>query len=165
MIDYSQNQKRRFADEIYLQMKTNNDIYVLVGDLGYRVWDQVRNDFPKRFINTGAAEQSLIGISVGLALNGKIPIAFTVSSFLLYRPFETVRYYINKEKIPVKLVGSGRDRDYFDHGFSHWAEDDKKIMKIFSNIKAVWPKTADEVTQLVPKMIKDNEPWYINLKR
>lgn len=165
MTDFSKNQKRRFADELYLQMKKNDKIYLLVGDLGYKVFDQIRVDFPKRFINTGAAEQALIGISVGLALEGKIPIAFTVSSFLLYRPFETIRYYINKEKIPVKLIGSGRDQDYLDHGFSHWAEEDKKIMKIFNNINSVWPNSADEVSKIVPKIINDGKPWYVNLKR
>lgn len=165
MKDFSQNQRRRFADEVYKQMKTNKNIYVLVGDLGYRVWDQVREEFPSRFINTGAAEQALVGISIGLALKGKIPIASTISSFLISRPFETIRNYINREKIPVKLVGSGRDRDYLDNGFSHWFEEDRKIMKIFSNVNAIWPKTADEVTQLVPKIINDGKPWYINLKR
>lgn len=165
MTDYSQNLRRRFADEIYLAMKKNKDIVLVTGDLGYRIWDQVKRDFPERFINVGAAEQSLIGISVGLALEGKIPITFSITPFLLYRPFETIRNYIDHEKIPVKLVGSGRNRDYEHDGFSHWSEEDKEIMKIFKNITSVWPKTADEVSLIVPKLLSDNKPWYINLKR
>ena len=70
MIDYSQNLRRRFADEIIKQMKINEKIIVVTGDLGYRIWDDIRVEFPTRFINVGAAEQSLIGISVGLALEG-----------------------------------------------------------------------------------------------
>jgi transketolase len=165
MIDYSQNLRRRFADEILKQMYTNNKIYVVTGDLGYRIWDQVRIQFPKNFINVGAAEQSLIGISVGLALEGKTPIAFSITPFLLYRPFETIRNYVNYEKIPVKLVGSGRDKDYSHDGISHWCEEDRDILKIFSNIKSAWPETADEVSKIVPNMINDTKPWYINLKR
>jgi len=165
MTDYSQNLRRRFADEIYLAMKKNKNIVLVTGDLGYRIWDQVKQDFPERFINVGAAEQSLIGISVGLALEGKIPITFSITPFLLYRPFETIRNYIDHEKIPVKLVGSGRNRDYEHDGFSHWSEEDKDIMKILKNIISVWPETADEVSLIVPKLLSDNKPWYINLKR
>lgn len=165
MTDYSQNLRRRFADEVYLAMKKNKNIVLVTGDLGYRIWDQVKQDFPDRFYNVGAAEQALIGISVGLALEGKIPIAFSITPFLLYRPFETIRNYIDHEKIPVKLVGSGRDRDYEHDGFSHWSEEDKNVMKIFKNINSIWPETADEVSKIVPGLLSDNNPWYINLKR
>lgn len=165
MIDFSQNLRRRFADEIYNAMKTNDNIFVVTGDLGYKMWDQVRQDFPNNFINVGAAEQSLIGVGVGLALEGKIPIVFSITPFLLYRPFETIRNYIDHEKIPVILVGSGRDKDYLHDGFSHWSEEDKEVMKIFKNINSVWPESADEVSKITLKIINSNQPWYINLKR
>lgn len=165
MTDYSQNLRRRFADEIYSAMETNEKIVVVTGDLGYRIWDQVREKFPKRFFNVGAAEQSLIGISVGLAIEGKIPITFSITPFLLYRPFETIRNYVDHEKIKIILVGSGRDKDYHHDGFSHWSEEDREVMKIFKNIKSVWPESADEVSKIVPKMLNDKNPWYVNLKR
>ena len=165
MTDYNQNLRRRFADEIYKAMKQNKNIILITGDLGYKIWDQVKQDFSDRFYNVGAAEQSLLGISVGLALEGKIPIAFSITPFLLYRPFETIRNYIDHEKIPVKLVGSGRNKDYEHDGFSHWSQEDKDVMKIFKNITSVWPDTADEVSKIVPKLISDGNPWYINLKR
>ena len=154
-----------FADCIYKEMKENKNIYVVVNDLGYKMWDKIRNDFPERFINVGAAEQTLIGVGIGLALSGKIPIVYSITTFLLYRPFETIRNYVNYEKIPVKLVGSGRNREYTHDGISHWAEEDKKVMKIFTNIKSYWPKDIREVSKLVTKMLKDNKPYYINLKR
>ena len=165
MKDYSQNFRKVFANEIYKRMSTNNKIWVLVGDLGYGFWDQTKKDFPDRFINTGAAEQSLIGIGVGLALQGKIPILYSITPFLLYRPFETIRNYVNHEKIPVKLIGSGRDRDYKIDGFSHWAEEDKSVMKIFSNIKSFWPTAYTEIPNLVDNMLLDPCPYYINLKK
>ena len=154
-----------FASLVYEKMKANNKIWVLVNDLGYKMWDKVRNDFPDRFINVGAAEQSLIGIAVGLALEGKIPIVYSISTFLLYRPFETIRNYINHEKIPVKLVGGGRGKDYLHDGISHWIEDDKKIMNVFKNIHSRWPENLEEISNLVDRMIKSNSPWYINLRR
>jgi len=154
-----------FAYELYKNMAKNPKIWLVVGDLGYKIFDHIRNDFPKRFINCGAAEQAMMGIAVGIALEGKIPIVYSMSSFLLYRPFETIRNYIDYERIPVKLVGSGRNKDYLDHALCHWAEEDKKIMNIFKNIEAKWPEKLEEIPDLVCDMLKSNKPWYINLRR
>ncbi len=164
MTDFN-NLRRRFADEVYVAMKKNDRIVIVVADFGYKIWDRVRKDFPKRFINVGAAEQSMMGIGIGLALGGKIPLVYSITSFLLYRPFETIRNYIDREKIPVILVGSGRGNDYARDGFSHWAQEDREVMKLFKNIRASWPNSAEEVSRLVPTVLKSHVPWYINLKR
>ena len=154
-----------FASHIHAEMRKNKKIYVIVGDLGYKMWDKVRKDFPDRFINVGAAEHTLIGVAVGLALNDKIPIAYSITTFLLYRPFETIRNYINHEKIPVILVGSGRNKDYLYDGISHWAQEDKDVMAIFKKIKAYWPNDPNEIPNLVHKITTSKDPMYINLKR
>ncbi len=159
------NMRAAFAYHVHAEMKKNSDIYVVVNDLGYGMWDHVRADFPNRFINVGAAEQALIGVSVGLALEGKIPITYSITSFLLFRPFETIRNYLHHEKIPVRLVGGGRKRDYGKNGISHWSDEDKKLMRILPNINSVWPAEIADIKNLVHKMVSDNRPWYINLKR
>lgn len=154
-----------FAYAVYQAMQKDDRIWVVTGDLGYGMWDKIKADFPKRFLNVGAAEQSMVGVGVGLALGGKIPVLYSITTFLLYRPFETIRNYINNEKIPVKLIGSGRDRDYAHDGMSHWAEEDRRVMAILGNIKSVWPETKEEIPGLVEKMLADNSGWYINLRR
>lgn len=154
-----------FVYELFKRMKTNKNIYVLTGDLGYKMLDSLRSSYPARVLNVGAAEQAMIGIGIGLSLEGKIPIIYSITTFLLYRPFETIRNYLNHESIPVKLIGGGRDKDYLDHGFCHWAEEDRQVMKIFKNIDSRWPQTIEEIPTLVDDMIKSDKPWYVNLRR
>jgi transketolase len=154
-----------FAYEVWKKMKSNRDIWVVTADLGYKMWDFVKRDYPRRFINTGASEQLMLGVGVGLALEDKIPIVYSITPFLLYRPFETIRNYLNYDKVPVKLVGSGRDKDYIHDGISHWACEDREIMKILKHIHSVWPDDKKQISSLVNKMLKDNQPWYVNLKR
>ena|SRR3990167_1961533 len=162
-----------FAWELYQNMQKNKNIWVILGDLGYGMFDKIRQDFPQRCINTGAAEVTMMNTGVGLALEGKIPFVYSITTFLLYRPFEQIRNYVNHERIPVKLVGSGRDRDYAHDGFSHWSEDAEYLFnyygegskKIFGNIKASWPETKEEIPKLVEKMINDPSPYFISLKR
>lgn len=165
-IKYRHNSIRGwFAYELHNQMRKNKKIWVLTGDLGYKMLDYIKRDFPDRFINVGAAEQSMMGIATGLALKGKIPVVYSITTFLIYRPFETIRNYIHYERVPVKLIGSGRDRDYQHDGISHWAEEDRDIMSILSNIKARWPETKEEIAQIVKDMINSKDPWYLNLRR
>lgn len=154
-----------FAECIHKEMRKNKNIYVVINDLGYKMWDKIKKDYPERFINVGAAEQTLIGVGVGLALSGKIPIVYSITTFLLYRPFETIRNYVHHEKIPVKLIGAGRNRDYIHDGISHWAEEDKEVMAILKNIKSYWPENTKEISKLVNQMLKNNKPYYVNLKR
>ncbi|HEX2682246.1 MAG TPA: transketolase, partial [Candidatus Dormibacteraeota bacterium] len=58
-----------------------------------------------RFIDTGIAEQALIGMSAGLALRGRIPVAHALAAFLTLRPFEFIRTDVGVGNLPVKLVG------------------------------------------------------------
>ena len=157
--------RKTFFAELHKRMGKNRDIVALTGDLGYIGFDKIRNDFPDRFINCGASEQAMMGMAVGLALSGKIPVVYSITTFLLYRPFETIRNYINHEKIPVILIGSGRDKDYLHDGFSHWSEEDREVMRIFKNIQSYWPQTKEEIPQLLAEVLSSGKPSYINLKR
>jgi transketolase len=137
-----------------------------MGDLGYGMFDEIRERFPDRAINTGAAEQALVDIGVGLALEGKIPVCYSITPFILYRPFETLRTYINHEKLAVKLIGGGRDKDYQHDGISHWSTDDRDFMQHFKNIESYWPEDKEEITHnFVEKLLTNDKPVYLNLRR
>ena len=155
--------RHKFFELLYEAMKTNKDIWLLVGDLGFGGADRIREEFPDRFLNCGAAEFSMVGIAAGLALEGKIPVCYTITPFY-FRAFEMIRTYINHEKIPVILIGSGRGDDYKHDGFSHYAGDDF-ILKEFKNIHCCWPDTIEEMESAFISALKDKFPTYINLRR
>jgi transketolase len=150
---------------MHQQMAHNKDIWIITADMGYKMWDSVRDDYPERFLNVGASEQAMMGLAVGLALEGKIPIVYSITPFLLYRPFETLRNYVNHEQIPVKLVASGRGRDYAPDGFSHWAEEDREILKVFSHIESRWPEDAAQLPAIIEEMLSRPVPFYLNLRK
>ena len=157
--------RRTFAAELVRQAKLNDKIWLVTGDLGMGMWDEFRDTFPERYVNTGAAEQSLLDIACGLSLENKIPFCYSITTFLLYRPFETLRTYINHEKLNVKLVASGRDKDYHIDGISHWSEDAKKILDTLPNIRQSWPETKEQIPFTLEQMLKEEIPWFISLRR
>ena len=147
--------RRRFQELLTEEMRKNENIFLLVGDLGYRVFDHLREDYPDRVINPGAAEQLMIGMGAGLAMEGKIPVCYSITPFVLYRPFEFIRNYLHHEQIPVKLVGSGRDDDY--------ACEDTKVLDALPGIESFWPETKEDVD--IEKFLYSGRPSYINLRR
>lgn len=154
-----------FGFELWKAMKVNSDIYVILPDLGYGMFDPHREAFPERVIVMGAAEQAAVDIAIGLAMSGKIPIVYSITPFLVFRSFESIRNYINRERVPVKLIGSGRDRDYAHDGFSHWADDVPAFLSMFENIVKYYPKDKEEIEDLVSKIIDMPRPVFVGLKR
>jgi transketolase len=146
-------------------MQEDDNIYLVTGDLGYNLFDDFKNNFKKRFINVGAAEQLMLGIGIGLAMEKKIPICYSITPFVIYRPFEFIRNYVDHESIPVKLVGSGRGKDYEWLGWSHWATDDKDHMSGFKNIKQYWPISDEDMENNFKEILFNNMPVYLNLSR
>jgi transketolase len=157
--------RKELAKMLIKEMHSNPNIYLITGDLGFGLWDDIRDIFPDRFYNVGSSEMVMMGMAIGLAMDGKIPFVYSITPFALYRPFEMIRNYVDHENIPVKILGGGRDEDYGYLGFSHWACDDMIVMNVFDNIKSFKPKNVDGLEEAFRYSIDNNLPTYINLKK
>lgn len=154
-----------FGQLIAEEMQKESRLWLLSGDLGFGVLNQARETVPERFRNVGAAEQLMLGAAVGLAHNNCIPVCYSITPFVLFRPYEYLRNYLNHEGTAVKLVGAGRDRDYGHLGFSHWAEDDTAALSIFPKIKIYKPNSLQELRDIWQEYIYSDGPAYLNLTR
>ena len=154
--------RQEFFKQLHDLMTEDDRVYFITGDLGYFFADKIREDFPDRFFNVGAAECALLGVGIGLALEGKVPFCYSITPFLLFRPFEAIRNYVDHENIPVILVGSGRGRDYAHDNFSHWGDDDLKYISRMKNIH-VAHQDGDEFN--LAELVELHKPVYLNLKR
>lgn len=157
--------RAEFAKCLEREMRFDKRIYVLTADLGYRMFDRIQDDHPDRFFNVGAAEQTMMDIAIGLAQDGKIPFVYSITPFLVYRPFEALRTYINHEKIPVKMIGGGADYDYEHDGMSHFAHDVELIVRPLSNITVCKPYDENDVYPILREVIKNPSPYLVILKR
>ncbi len=157
--------RNTFVTALHELMGQNEKVWLLTGDLGFGMFEQIERTYEDRFINAGIAEQNMIGMAAGMASCGLIPFVYSITPFLLYRGFEFIRNEVDHDNHNVKLVGGGRGRDYDYLGFTHWCEDDKKLMDCFPNIYAMWPYSRDEVAPMVTMMAEHNGPCYLNLSR
>ena len=83
---------KAYSDVICALAEEHDEIVLLVADMTkpYFLMPMVEK-LGRRFINTGVAEQNLMGISGGLATCGKRPYAHTYTPFAVLRACEQVR--------------------------------------------------------------------------
>lgn len=157
--------KKKFFDVIIELMGKNKDIYFISVGLGWPRTDELKEKFPDRFIQTEASEQTASDIAVGLAYSGKIPIMYTITPFY-WRCAETLRTYIDHEKLNVKLIGAGQDEDYSVHdGFSHDAKDITELFGVLENFEVFKSKDEEEMMQNLNLMLGLKRPCFLNIKR
>ena len=151
-----------FGEELYKLMKKDKSIVLLVGDIGFGVFDKIKEKFPDRFFNLGVCEQSMISISAGMALQGLKPYVYTITPFLIERPFEQIKIDIDSQNVNVKLAGYA---DYPEQGITHRELNGKKLMSLLKNTKSYFPKTKKDIINSMQESYKNKLPAFISLKK
>jgi transketolase len=144
--------------------KNNKDIIVLEADLQESTQSvQFAKAYSDRFFNIGVAEQNMVGISAGLALGGKIPIAHSFACFISMRACEQVRTTIAYPNLNVKFIVSHGGISCGTAGTTHHAIEDIAIMRSIPNMTVFVPGDDAETRQVVKEAIDHVGPVYIRL--
>ncbi len=148
-----------FIDELVALMAKNESIFFLTADFGAPSLDKLRELYPKRFINVGIAEQNLINITAGLALEGFKVIAYAIAPFLTMRCFEQIRVNLailsQIRTMRVTLVGVGAGFSYEMTGPTHQCIEDISIMSTLPNVKVFSPSDSDQVKLYADEVLKE----------
>ena len=155
----------KFADVIFEIGKKDKRISALVADIspaGSMI--NFRKKFPKRFVNCGVAEQSMIGIAAGMALQGLKPFCYTIATFALYRPFEMIRVDLCYQNLPVTIVGMGAGLIYSTLGGTHQSIEDIAVASAIPNMTVIAPCDPNEMKLATEWCAtKSNGPVYMRL--
>ena len=137
-----------FLEKIWNEMSVDSLIFFVSADFGSPVLDKIREDFPDRFINVGIAEQNLINISAGLAIEGYKVFAYAIAPFITMRCFEQIRVSLallsEVRPMNVSLIGVGAGYSYVVSGPTHQCYEDITIMRALPNFQVLSP--ADHIT-------------------
>ena len=132
-----------FLERIWLEMAKDANIFFISADFGSPVLDKIRNDFPKRFINVGIAEQNLINVTAGLALEGFKVFAYAIAPFITMRCYEQLRVNLallsEVRPMNVTLIGVGAGYSYVVSGPTHQCYEDLTLMRALPNVRVYSP--------------------------
>jgi len=90
------------------------------------------------------------------------PYVYTITPFLIERPFEQIKLDIDQQNVNVKLVGYA---DYSEQGPTHSELDGKGLMKLCRNIISYFPQNSVETREAVIESYKNEQPAFISLKK
>lgn len=133
--------RRQFGKTIAELGEKDHNITLMIGDV-FQEMDEFRKKFPDRFYNLGLCEQTMISMAAGMAMEGLRPVVYSITPFLIERPFEQIKIDIDEQNLPVILIGYD---DYPTHGPTHRALDAEGLVKLFKNISGFFPRSSDEV--------------------
>lgn len=155
--------RTKFINQLLEEARTNDKIFLIVGDLGYHVVEPFAEAFPDRFLNIGIAEQNMIGVATGLALTGYNVFVYSIGNFPTLRCMEQVRNDVAYHHANVKIISVGAGYAYGCLGATHQATEDIGAMRVIPNMVVATPGDPIEA-EAIAKMSSTYEgPMYIRL--
>jgi transketolase len=153
-------------ERLYDRMHEDRNIFFLSADMGAPLLDKLREVFKDRFINVGIAEQNLINVATGLALEGFTVYAYAIASFLI-RSFEQIRVNLalssQVRPLNVNVIGVGSGVSYDVSGPTHHCLEDLSVMRTLPNLMVASPSDSVLAQQFVEYSLRVNGPKYIRL--
>lgn len=99
--------------------------------------------YPRRYVEVGIAEQGAVDVAAGLAASGLIPFIGTYAGFLTMRACEQMRTFVAYPNLNVKFVGinaglMGGERE----GVTHQFYEDLAVLSAIPNMTIFTPADA-----------------------
>jgi transketolase len=155
--------RNAFIDELVLLARENDNVALVVGDLGYKVVEPFADEFPTRFINAGVAEQNMTGLAAGMASEGFHVFTYSIANFPTFRCAEQIRNDIDYHNLPVTIVSVGGGLSYGNLGYSHHAIQDYALIRCMPNMLIAAPGDPMETRACLRYLVENPQPSYLRI--
>lgn len=157
-------QRPTFGLALYEFAKENPNILAVVADVTNSAGlGRMKADLPEQVINTGIAEQNMMGIATGLASEGYTVFTSSFAPFQAMRCLEQIRVNQGYMGQRLVMVGLASGVAYGELGFTHCTLEDMSLLRSIPNVAVVTPADAMEVVKIVEATINYKDSVYIRL--
>ena len=156
--------RRVYGNKMCAIGRRHPEIIVLVADLAvsFNLLEFADACAPQ-FMNVGVAEQNMVGLAAGLALEGKVPWINSIAPFATLRCCEQIRTdlcYNNLHAIVVSIMGGLSGAPL---GATHYATDDLGVLRTFANMTILVPADQWEIEAAMDAAMDAQGPVYLRL--
>jgi transketolase len=155
--------RNAFADEVTQMAAADERVMLLSGDIGNRLFDKLRAQSPRQFMNCGVAEANMMGVAAGMGLCGLRPIVYTITPFTTTRCLEQIRVDVAYHESPVMIVGTGSGLSYASLGPTHHSLEDFAIFRAIPNLQVLAPWDAPSLRSLLRQAMLSGKPAYMRI--
>lgn len=146
--------------------RTREDIVVLTADLGSsNGLDAFQRRYPDRYINTGIAEQNMMGVAAGLASTGLTVYAATFASFASLLCAEQLRTDLAYTRMKVRVLAHHAGISMGFYGTSHHAVEDIAVTRAMGNMTVVSAADGNAIRGLIRATVDVDGPVYMRIGR
>lgn len=153
--------RRAFGKAIVKLAEKDPNVVLLTGDVEQEM-NEYKERFGDRYFNLGLCEQTMVSMAAGMALEGLRPVLYSITPFVLERPFEQIKIDIDEQCLPVIIVGND---DYPTHGPTHRALNAQGLVGLFKNVVGFFPHSLLEAEKAMLDAYLMKKPAVICLKR
>lgn len=157
--------RKEALDRIAELVEADERVVFIGSDLGSGVMEKAMADHPDRVLMEGIAEQHLVGMASGLALEGFVPYVHTIGTFLTRRALEQVIVDAALHSLPVRLIGSGGGMVYAPLGPTHQAIDDFALMRAVPGMTVLSPIDPLEMQEAMSALVNWPGPAYVRVAK
>jgi len=155
---------RNVLSECLAEYSLKDPNFILItGDHGYALFDRIRQVSPEKFLNLGIMEQMVISGAAGMAKVGLHPFCYGLSSFIILRAFEQIKFDVVLPKLPVKIIGDGAGLVYTSLGNSHQCAEDIALMNSLPQIEIFSPGDDKEMAICFSEFSNCKGPAYLRV--
>jgi transketolase len=152
-----------FVNSFIQLIESGQNVHLLTADLGFKVFDPIRDRYPDRFTNVGVAEANMIGIAAGMAIRGITVFCYSIAPFVIFRTLDQIRADLCHMQLPVILVAAGGGLHYAMEGMTHHAIEDIAIARALPAMTVLAPGDPIECEVLMKEIINLKGPCYLRL--
>jgi transketolase len=152
-----------FISELVALAAEDPTIFLVVGDLGFSVIEEFAERFPDRFLNSGVAEQTMLGVASGLASAGFKVFVYSIGNFPTVRCLEQIRNDVCYHDRAVTVVSVGGGLSYGNLGYTHHAIEDLALMRALPKMRVLSPSDPFEARALTRYAAENPGPTYLRL--
>src|ERR1700722_8986750 len=157
--------RKTCLDWVHKLAKQDSRVVFIGSDLSPGLLSEMKAEMPDRWYMEGIAEQNVVGMAAGMAMEGFIPYANTIATFFSRRSYEQVAIDLCLPKLPVRLISNGGGLVYAPLGPTHLAIEDIAIMRALPNMAVVAVCDADEMKRFMDASLEWKGPIYIRLAK
>lgn len=142
----------------------NENVAVITADLArYSGLERMMAKYSDRFYNVGIAEQNMLGIAAGMAMEGMQTYITTYAPFVTLRCADQVRHLMGNMNLNIKAVGSAAGLSSGWSGSALLAINDIAFMRSIPNMTVLCPADCTEAVKMMLAMSKLAGPVYMRV--
>jgi transketolase len=157
------NMRKQFVNTISNMLSKDDNLCLLLGDIGVFGFKECFNQYPDRVYNIGILEQSTISLAAGMSKANMIPVVHTIAPFIVERALEQLKDDFGYQNLNGNFISIGNSYDYAGLGCTHHCPSDVSVLSTIPNMQIISPGNSYEFDSLFNQTYSNGAPTYFRL--